>query len=192
MPQVIRSIEIPAPPSGVWRWLSTQEGLRRWLAPDLDIDLTVGGAYRMLGTDGQTWISGTVLELVPEGRLVLSPGLFVAVEHRAMVNETGAVEQDVAAPRALGELHDRLAVGHIEPRDQDVALALQPLELVCRDVGGMHLRPFARKGDGRRPADALGRRGDHRRLSRQTSCHGFSRCRLSCTMSMPEPVPLCA
>jgi len=72
MPEVVRSIEIPAPPSAVWRLLSTQEGLRRWLAPDLEIDMRVGGAYRMLGADGQTWISGTVLELVPEGRLTLS------------------------------------------------------------------------------------------------------------------------
>lgn len=72
MPEVVRSIEVAAPPSSVWRWLSTQEGLRRWLTPDIEIDLRVGGVYRMLGTDGETWISGTVLELVPEGRLVLS------------------------------------------------------------------------------------------------------------------------
>lgn len=56
----------------MWRWLSTQEGLHGWLAPDVEIDLRVGGVYRMLGADGQTPISGTVLELVPEGRLVLS------------------------------------------------------------------------------------------------------------------------
>lgn len=72
MPEVVRSIEIAAPPSRVWTWLSTQEGLRGWLAPDVEIDLRVGGDYRMLGADGQTRISGTVLELVPEGRLVLS------------------------------------------------------------------------------------------------------------------------
>jgi uncharacterized protein YndB with AHSA1/START domain len=72
MPEVVRTIEIPAPPSTVWRWLSTQEGLRHWLSPDVEIDLQVGGAYRMPGGDGSTWISGVVLELVPEGRLVLS------------------------------------------------------------------------------------------------------------------------
>jgi uncharacterized protein YndB with AHSA1/START domain len=72
MPEVVRSIEIQAPPSTVWRWLASREALRRWLQPDLEIDLRVGGTYRMLGTDGQTWISGTVLEFVPEGRLVLS------------------------------------------------------------------------------------------------------------------------
>lgn len=72
MPEVVRTIEIQAPPSRVWPWLATQEALRRWLRPDLEIDLRVGGTYRMLGADEQTRISGTVLELVPEGRLVLS------------------------------------------------------------------------------------------------------------------------
>jgi uncharacterized protein YndB with AHSA1/START domain len=72
MPEVARSIEIPVPPSAVWPWLSTPEGLRRWLSPEVEIDLRIGGAYRMLGEDGSTWITGTVLDLVPEGRLVLS------------------------------------------------------------------------------------------------------------------------
>jgi len=72
MPEVIRSIDIEAPHSAVWRLLATQEALQRWLSPSLEIDLRVGGAYRLLGADGETWISGTVLELVPEGSLVLS------------------------------------------------------------------------------------------------------------------------
>jgi uncharacterized protein YndB with AHSA1/START domain len=72
MPEVIRSINIQAPPSAVWRWLANEEALRRWVSPDLDIDLREGGTYRMRGADENTWISGTVLELVPEGRLVLS------------------------------------------------------------------------------------------------------------------------
>ncbi|MFE6734025.1 SRPBCC domain-containing protein [Microbacterium sp. NPDC057650] len=72
MPDVSHSLEIAARPSAVWRWLETQEGLRRWIGADLEIDLTVGGSYRMTGADGDTQIVGTVLELVPEGRLVLS------------------------------------------------------------------------------------------------------------------------
>jgi uncharacterized protein YndB with AHSA1/START domain len=70
--QVIRSIEINVPPSKVWRWFATQEGLRRWISSNIEIDLRVGGAYRFLGPDNQTWISGTVLELVPERSLILS------------------------------------------------------------------------------------------------------------------------
>src|ERR1700684_961632 len=72
MPEVIRSIDIQASPSAVWRWLATEDALRRWVSPGLDIDLREGGTYRMRGADEKTVISGTVLELVPEGRLVLS------------------------------------------------------------------------------------------------------------------------
>ncbi len=72
MPEVSRSIEIDAPPSTVWRWLATPEALRRWLSPNLDIDLRVGGAYRLRNPGEDTWISGTVLELIPEGALILS------------------------------------------------------------------------------------------------------------------------
>src|SRR6266487_1695603 len=72
MQQVIRSIEIHVPPSNVWRWLATQEGLRHWMSANIEIDLRVGGAYRFLGPDNQTWISGTVLELVQEKSLILS------------------------------------------------------------------------------------------------------------------------
>jgi uncharacterized protein YndB with AHSA1/START domain len=72
MPEVIRSIEIAAPPSAVWRFMATPQELRRWLSPTLEIDLQPGGAYRFLGPDEQTWISGLVLELIPEGGLTLS------------------------------------------------------------------------------------------------------------------------
>jgi uncharacterized protein YndB with AHSA1/START domain len=72
MPQIVRSIEIKAPPSAVWRWLATQEALRRWFTPNLEIDLRVGGAYRFLGPDSKTWVSGVVLELTPEQSLILS------------------------------------------------------------------------------------------------------------------------
>jgi uncharacterized protein YndB with AHSA1/START domain len=72
MQQVIRSIEIQAAPSTVWRCLATQEGLRLWISSNIDIDLRVGGTYRFLGPDDETWISGTVLEFEPERRLILS------------------------------------------------------------------------------------------------------------------------
>lgn len=72
MPAVARSVEIQAPPSEVWRWMAGQEALRRWLGPSLEIDLRVGGAYRLLGPDQETLITGVVLDLVPEGGLILS------------------------------------------------------------------------------------------------------------------------
>lgn len=72
MSEVVRSIEIQAAPSAVWRWLATPEALRHWISPHLEIDLQVGGTYRLPGPGDGTTISGTVLELVPEDRLVLS------------------------------------------------------------------------------------------------------------------------
>ena len=72
MPQVKRAIQIKAPTSRVWGWLATQEGLSRWISANIEIDLRVGGTYRFLGPDDQTWISGSVLEFVPERSLILS------------------------------------------------------------------------------------------------------------------------
>lgn len=72
MLQVFRSIDIQAPPGQVWRWFATQEGLRCWISANIEIDPRVGGAYRFLGPGEQTWISGTVLKLVPEQSLMLS------------------------------------------------------------------------------------------------------------------------
>jgi uncharacterized protein YndB with AHSA1/START domain len=72
MPKVVRTIEIQAPPGAVWRWLATQEALRQWISPNIEIDLSVGGAYRFLGPDEETWVSGVVLELEPERALILS------------------------------------------------------------------------------------------------------------------------
>ena len=69
---VIRSIEIHARPSKVWRHFASQEALRRWISPNLEIDLRPGGEYRFLGPDNKTWVSGHVMEFVPEGWLILS------------------------------------------------------------------------------------------------------------------------
>jgi hypothetical protein len=54
----------------VWQWLATPEALRRWINPNLEIDLHVGGEYRMLEQDDAIRISGKVLELVPESHLL--------------------------------------------------------------------------------------------------------------------------
>lgn len=72
MQQVTRSIEIRARPGLVWRWVASQETLRHWISPSMEIDMRVGGAYRFLGPDGKTWVSGKVLELEPQKSLVLS------------------------------------------------------------------------------------------------------------------------
>lgn len=72
MPHVTRTIHIPRPPSVVWKQFASELALRRWLAPAINIDLQEGGAYRIPEGEGTQSISGVVLEVVPEGRLVLS------------------------------------------------------------------------------------------------------------------------
>lgn len=73
MPEVMRTIEIAAAPATVWKWFSSEEALREWWGtPDLAIDLEIGGAFSLTGQDGATRITGYVLELDAERRLVLS------------------------------------------------------------------------------------------------------------------------
>lgn len=72
MPAVTRSIVIKARPSEVWRWMASERGLREWVSPSLEIDLEVGGSYSLVGPDGESRVTGTVLEIVPEGSIVLS------------------------------------------------------------------------------------------------------------------------
>lgn len=72
MPVLSRTVDIQASPRTVWSLLSTQEGLRQWLEPTLEIDLKVGGFHRHLNQFANIYISGYVLELVPEQTLVLS------------------------------------------------------------------------------------------------------------------------
>lgn len=72
MPQVERTIVIKQRPSEVWKWFESQDALRRWFRPNIEIDLQVGGDYTMLGSDEETTITGTVLELIPEGGIIIS------------------------------------------------------------------------------------------------------------------------
>lgn len=125
MPQVIRTIEIRATPSKVWRYVASQEGLRGWISPDLEIDLKVGGKYRFLGPDQKTWISGTVLELVPEGWLILSwleegqgwagPARFVvALEASATGTKVTVIHDGFAA---TGQSEEAMAADYAQGAD---------------------------------------------------------------------------
>lgn len=69
---VERSIEIAASVDVVWELMTTQEGLRQWLTPNIEIDVRIGGAFRLLAPEGDQVVSGRVLELVPKQRLTLS------------------------------------------------------------------------------------------------------------------------
>lgn len=52
--------------------MATPEALRQWFSPNIEINRSVGGPYRLSDPEGNAWTSGTVLELVPEGGLTLS------------------------------------------------------------------------------------------------------------------------
>jgi uncharacterized protein YndB with AHSA1/START domain len=71
-PVVERTVEIRASLEIVWSLVASQEGLRRWFDPTMEIDLTVGGSFRLREEESQGPISGHVLEVVPLQRLVLS------------------------------------------------------------------------------------------------------------------------
>jgi len=72
MPAVSRTIQIAASPRTVWELLSSQEGLQAWLEPGMKIDMKVGGQYRFHVPEFDEYISGYVMEMEPEKRLVLS------------------------------------------------------------------------------------------------------------------------
>jgi len=72
MPMVERSVEIKASPKTVWTLMASQEGLRQWFWPDLEIDMRLGGGHRHYVAELDQWIVGTVLDIVPEQSLVLS------------------------------------------------------------------------------------------------------------------------
>jgi len=72
MKKVERSIEIKASLSEVWKLISTQEGMRQWINPNMEIDTRVGGKYRVQDPDEKLVICGEVLEMIPMKLLSLS------------------------------------------------------------------------------------------------------------------------
>jgi uncharacterized protein YndB with AHSA1/START domain len=81
---------VPAPPSEVWKRFSTEEGLKKWVAPVVALDLRTGGSlsthYDKTATIGS---SGTI-------RL----GIEVYLENELMVYKVNLTEAFSAKPRA--------------------------------------------------------------------------------------------
>jgi len=69
---VERHIEINASVPEVWQLISTQEGMRQWFGSDIQIDMRVGGRYRLMNPEQNQVISGEVLELISPSVLKLS------------------------------------------------------------------------------------------------------------------------
>ncbi len=72
MLKIERAVEIGADAKTVWALFATQEGLHRWMVPNIEIDLYPGGRHSHVGGEDQQRITGKVIEMVPRKRLSLS------------------------------------------------------------------------------------------------------------------------
>jgi len=67
-----RFIDIKASVSEVWSLMSTQEGMKQWFGSDIQIDMRIGGKYRLKNPEKTQVISGEILELISPETIVLS------------------------------------------------------------------------------------------------------------------------
>ncbi len=73
MKLVEREVVIDAPPSTVYRHLTTVDGLLRWMAVEAVSEAVPGGAIRWTYENGAVML-GRYLELIPPRRIVFSYG----------------------------------------------------------------------------------------------------------------------
>jgi uncharacterized protein YndB with AHSA1/START domain len=66
-------VTIDAPAEVVWAYLTTAEGLVRWVGPEATADPAPGGVLRWVHLNGAT-VVGRFVELVPHRRLVFTYG----------------------------------------------------------------------------------------------------------------------
>ena len=88
-------------------------------------------------------------------------------EHRSMVDEAGAVEENVDRPDLARQRLDRLVRADVEL----ALVGVEAFEAFDVDVRRDDARALARKGLGRPAPDARRRRGQQRHLTRQSSRH---------------------
>ncbi|HET7656712.1 MAG TPA: SRPBCC domain-containing protein [Bacillales bacterium] len=67
-----RFIDIKAGIADVWQLISTQEGMRQWMDPGIQIDMQVGGKYQLKDPEEGQEITGEVLNLTPLKTITLS------------------------------------------------------------------------------------------------------------------------
>jgi uncharacterized protein YndB with AHSA1/START domain len=71
--RITKTVYLKAPPSHVWKFLTTGAGLAKWFH-DAPHDLAEGGEYRLdtntVGKEGEKLVWGKVLEMKPPTRLV--------------------------------------------------------------------------------------------------------------------------
>lgn len=72
MKKVERFIDINATLPEVWELVSTKEGMRQWIHPDMEIDARVKGTYQVKNPEENQVICGEVLEIIPMKSISLS------------------------------------------------------------------------------------------------------------------------
>jgi uncharacterized protein YndB with AHSA1/START domain len=70
--KIEKTILIHATVDVVWDLLSSQDGMRQWFEPDMEIDLRKGGKHRHVDKETGQLITGEVLELEPKKALTIS------------------------------------------------------------------------------------------------------------------------
>lgn len=109
--RVERGLVVPAPPTTVWYFLSTDDGWSEWWGRGSTIDARPGGAMHIAYPNGQT-ADGRVLEVEPERRLVFSFGY----DRPGTPLPAGSSIVEIAL-EGLGNL-TRVRVLHLLPDDQ--------------------------------------------------------------------------
>lgn len=75
-PRAVATAEIEAPVAEVWNAFTTSEGLRRWWAPLVEIELVIGGAISSSFDPGGSFgDEGTIVHTI----LALDPGRMIAL-----------------------------------------------------------------------------------------------------------------
>ncbi len=100
---------------------------------------------------------------------------FAALEDTAVMDESGAIEQDVHGAEIGGDGEHGIIVGDIEEAGIDTGHAVQFSELVPIHVGGENLRAFSGESPRRGTANPLRGCGHQRPLSGQSVGHCSSR-----------------
>lgn len=70
-PHTVLVIYIRAEPEVIWRALTTREGSKRFFY-ETDVELRVGGSFRLLKDDGEPTVEGRVLAVQPPHHLRVS------------------------------------------------------------------------------------------------------------------------
>ena len=65
-------MEIGAGAAAVWAMFTSQQGLRSWMEPSIEIDVSLGGKHRHVSGEEKQLVTGEILEFEPMKRFSFS------------------------------------------------------------------------------------------------------------------------